>query len=198
MNTHETGRLSSKGSPLTVEYLETLPDDNNRYELIAGELIVSHAPSLPHQLVLQRLETAIANYLEQNSIGIVVPGPGVIFSDYDSVIPDLAFVTHEQWDKIVANGRFIAAPNLVVEVLSPGKTNWNRDFELKRRLYAKFAVEEYWIVDTENHQLTVFRLRGQVLEKANTLQNDDKLASPLLPDFELNISSLFVLPRNLS
>ena len=194
MTTHETGRLSSKEPPLTVEYLETLPDDNNRYELIAGELLVSRAPSLPHQLALQKLETAIAKYLEQNPVGIVVPGPGVIFSDYDSVIPDIVFVTNERWDKIVANDRFIAAPNLVVEVLSPGTKNWNRDFEVKHGLYAKFGVEEYWIVNGENHQLTVFRLRGGVLEKVSTLENHDKLSSPLLPNFELSVSSLFVFP----
>ena len=175
MNTHKTSRFSSKGPPLTVEYLETLPDDNNRYELIAGELLVSRAPSLPHQLALQKLETAIANYLELNPVGIVVPGPGVIFSDYDSVIPDIVFVTNQRWDKIVANDRFIAAPDLVVEVLSSGTKNWNRDFDVKRRLYAKFGVGGYWIVNCENHQVMVFRLRGQVLEEVCTLENDDKL-----------------------
>lgn len=194
MTTHETGRLSSKGSPLTVEYLETLPDDNNRYELIAGELLVSRAPSLPHQLVLQRLQIELSRYLELNPIGIVVPGPGVIFSDYDSVIPDIVFVTHQQWDRIVANDRFIAAPNLVVEVLSRGTKNWNRDFDVKRGLYARFGVEEYWIVNGENHQVMVFRLRGQVLVEVCNLENDDKLTSPLLPNFELSVSSLFVFP----
>jgi len=194
MTTHETGRLSSKGPPLTVEYLETLPDDNNRYELIAGELLVSRAPSLPHQLVLQRLQIELSRYLELNPIGIVVPGPGVIFSDYDSVIPDIVFVTNERWDKIVANDRFIAAPNLVVEVLSRGTENWNRDFDVKRGLYARFGVEEYWIVNGENHQVTIFRLRGQALEEVCTLENDDKLSSPLLPNFELSVSSLFVFP----
>lgn len=194
MTTHETGRLSSKESPLTVEYLETLPDDNNRYELIAGELLVSRAPSLPHQLVLQRLQIELSRYLELNPIGIVVPGPGVIFSEYDSVIPDIVFVTNQQWDRIVANDRFIAAPSLVVEVLSQGTKNWHRDFDVKRGLYARFGVEEYWIVNRENHQVTIFHLRGQVLEEVCTLENDDKLSSPLLPNFELSVSSLFVFP----
>lgn len=89
MKTEPTGRVSSRTPLLTVDDLETLPDDSNRYELIAGELFVSRAPGLPHQLVLQRLQLALANYLETNPIGIIVPGAGAMFSDYDSVIPDL-------------------------------------------------------------------------------------------------------------
>ena len=74
MKTEHTGRDSSEKPLLTVDYLETLPDDNNRYELIAGELFVSCAPGLPHQLVLQRLQVALVNFLETNPIGIVAPG----------------------------------------------------------------------------------------------------------------------------
>ncbi len=110
MNTEQTDRVLPKKPLLTVAYLETLPDDNNRYELIAGELFVSRAPGLPHQLVLQRLQVALVNFLEVNPIGIVAPGAGAVFSDYDSVIPDLVFVRNERWDKIVANETFVAAP----------------------------------------------------------------------------------------
>jgi Uma2 family endonuclease len=111
MKTEHRGRASSEKPPLTVDYLETLPDDNNRYELIAGELFVSCAPGLPHQLVLQRLQLVLGNFLEAIPIGIIVPGAGAVFSDYDSVIPDLVFVRNERWDKIVANERFVAAPH---------------------------------------------------------------------------------------
>ena len=150
MKTEESSSVSSGKPLLTVAYLETLPDDNNRYELIAGELFVSCAPGLPHQLALQRLQVALAKYLEVNPIGIVAPGAGAVFSDYDSVIPDLVFVLNERWEKIVANDRFVAAPNLVIEVVSPGKENRNRNFRAKRQLYEKYGVEEYWIVDRGN------------------------------------------------
>lgn len=164
MKTEHTGRVSSEKPLLTVDYLETLPDDNNRYELIAGELFVSCAPGLPHQLVLQRLQVSLVNFLETNPIGIVAPGAGAVFSDYDSVIPDLVFVRNERWDKIVANERFVAAPNLVIEVLSAGNQNRKRDLEAKRKLYARFGVEEYWIVDRENRCLMIFRLHDQILK----------------------------------
>ncbi len=194
MKTEHTGRVSSDKPLLTVDYLEALPDDNNRYELIAGELFVSCAPGLPHQLVLQRLQVALANSLEANPIGIVAPGAGAVFSDYDSVIPDLVFVRNEIWNKIVANDRFVAAPNLVIEVLSPGNQNRYRDLEAKRGLYARFGVEEYWIVDRENRSVMIFLLHEQILEESVVLHESDNLTSPLLPGFVVNVGSLFVLP----
>lgn len=194
MNTQKTNRVSSDKPLLTVAYLETLPDDNNRYELIAGELFVSCASGLPHQLALQKLQLALAKYLETNPIGIVAPGAGAVFSDYDSVIPDIAFVLNERWAKIVANERFIAAPNLVIEVVSSGKQNRNRDFKAKRGLYAKYGVEEYWIVDRENRLVTIFRLRDETLEETVTLLEGDNLTSPILPGLTVNVGSLFAFP----
>lgn len=194
MNTEHTGRVSQEEPPLTVAYLETLPDDDNRYELIAGELFVSPAPGLPHQLVLQRLQLALGNYLETDPIGIIVPGAGAVFSDYDSVIPDLVFVRSKMWDKIVANDRFVAAPTLVIEVLSPGNQNRKRDLEAKRKLYERFGVEEYWIVDRENRCVQLFRLRDKKLEETAALHDSDDLKSSSLPGFAVNVSSLFVLP----
>lgn len=194
MKTEQPGCVSPEKPLLTVAYLETLPDDNNRYELIAGELFVSCAPGLPHQLVLQRLQVALVNFLETNPFGIVAPGAGAVFSDYDLVIPDLVFVRNERWNKIVANDRFVAAPNLVIEVLSAGSQNRKRDLEAKRELYARFGVEEYWIVDRENVSVMIFRLHDQLLEETVVLYETDDLTSPSLPGFVVNVGSLFLLP----
>jgi Uma2 family endonuclease len=194
MNTEQTGKVSSNKPLLTVAYLETLPDDTNRYELIAGELFVSCAPGLPHQLVLQKLQLALGNYLESNPIGILAPGAGAVFSDYDSVIPDLVFVTNERWKEIVANDRFNAAPDLVIEVLSPGVQNRNRDLKSKRSLYAKYGVEEYWIIDRDTRVVSVFRQRDHTLEETFALLDGDTLTSSLLPGFALNVGTLFTLP----
>ena len=194
MNTNEIGKFSNPKPLLTVAYLETLPVDDNRYELIEGELVVSCAPGLPHQLVLQRLQNALFNYLETTSIGIIVPGAGAVFSDYDAVIPDLVFVRKERWHSIVANERFVGAPDLVIEVLSPGKENRNRDLLSKRRLYGKYRVSEYWIVDRETQSVKIFRLHDGILEESATLYESDELTSELLPGFALSVRSVFVLP----
>lgn len=195
MTTEQTPKVSSNKPLLTVAYLETLPyDETNRYELIAGELFVSCAPGLPHQLVLHNLELALGKYLESNPIGILAPGAGAVFSDYDSVIPDLVFVRNERWKEIVANDRFNAAPDLVIEVLSPGLQNRNRDLKSKRSLYAKYGVEEYWIIDRETRVVMVFRLREQALEEMVELKESDTLTSSLLPGFALNVGTLFTIP----
>src|SRR5215212_5895253 len=103
---------------MTIADLEALPyDEWNRYELIEGELHVSCAPGIPHQLVLNNLVVELNNYLRQNPIGIIVPGPGAIFSEYNSVIPDIVFVTKKRWDSIVSNNRFYGPPDLMIEIL---------------------------------------------------------------------------------
>ncbi len=176
---------------LTVADLDAYPDDNNRYELIGGELFVSRAPGITHQRVLLNLEFALSLYLKQNSIGILVPGTGLILSDYDAVIPDLAFVRNERWDEVVTGEKFTRAVDLVIEVISPGKANRERDLLAKRQLYAKYGVQEYWIVDSENSSVLVFRLREQTLEETATLKGDDRITSPLLPGFELRVNAIF-------
>ena len=66
--------MSARIEPLlTVADLDACPDDNNRYELIEGELFVSRAPGLPHQIVIQNIQVALADYLKNNPIGRVVP-----------------------------------------------------------------------------------------------------------------------------
>ena len=181
---------------MTVADLDAFPDDDGkRYELIEGELFVSCAPGLPHQLVLYKLLLRLGNYLEANPIGNLAPGPGAVFSKYDAVIPDLVFVTNERWNSIIANDRFIAAPDLVVEIVSAGSENRARDLKAKRRLYGKYGVKEYWVVDGENRSILVFRLTGEGLKEVSLLRNDDQLSSPLLPGLELNLSDIFNVPK---
>jgi Uma2 family endonuclease len=178
---------------LTVADLDSCPDDTNRYELIDGELFVSRAPGIPHQRVLLNLEVALSNYLSGHPIGILVPGAGAIFSNHDAVIPDLVFVRNERWPEVVSNNEFTAGLDLVIEILSPGKENRDRDLLVKRQLYAKYEVGEYWVVDRENRLVEVYRLRGGRLESVASLREEDQLTTPLLPDFRLDLTAIFSL-----
>ncbi|HEV8371018.1 MAG TPA: Uma2 family endonuclease [Pyrinomonadaceae bacterium] len=185
--------MSSIERLMTVADLDKYSDDEwNRYELIEGELFVSTAPGIPHQLVLQNLQVAIVNHLSRNPIGKIVPGAGAVFSNFDAVIPDLVIVRKERWDKIVANNRFIAAPDLVIEILSPGSENRKRDVDAKQRLYGKYGVEEYWIVDPQNRSLTIYRLRGNKLDEFARLEEKDEIVSELLPELNIKVGSLFI------
>jgi Uma2 family endonuclease len=176
---------------LTVADLDACPDDSNRYELIEGELFVSRAPGIPHQLILNNLQMALGSYLKENPIGLVVPGAGAVFSDYDAVIPDLVFVRNERWSEVVTEIRFTGAPDLVIEILSPGKENRDRDLLVKRQLYAKYGVAEYWIVDAENRLVQVYRLLKQHLEQVATWRHGEEITTSLLPGFQLSVSTIF-------
>jgi Uma2 family endonuclease len=186
--------MASRIEPLlTVADLEACPDDNNRYELIGGELFVSRAPGISHQRVLQNLQIAFAAYLKNNPIGILVPGAGAVFSDYDAVIPDLTFVRKERWEQVVTGEKFTGAVDLVIEVMSPGAANRQRDLAAKRELYAKYGVEEYWIVDSENRQVLIYRQKCETFGEKIVLTDKDEITSTLLPDFHLQVSAIFSL-----
>lgn len=176
---------------LTVDDLEIMPEDDNRYELIEGELIVSRAPGFDHQEILGNFYYHIKNYLNQNPIGRVVFTPGVIFNEYNSVIPDLVFISNERLAEILRAQRFMGAPELMIEIVSPGKENSRRDRVVKRQTYGKFGVQEYWVVDPESRSIEVYRLQDQSLELVATLTDGDQLTSTVLPGFACAVSSIF-------
>jgi Uma2 family endonuclease len=176
---------------LTVADLDAVPEDNNRYELIGGELLVSRAPGIPHQLIVHNFHAGFTHYLDQHPIGRLVPGPGVIFSNYDAVIPDLVFVLHEHWQNVITGDKFSSAPDIVIEVVSPGSESRQRDFTVKRQLYSKYGVQEYWVVDAENRDVVIYRLNQGNLEQTATLRDEDEITSPLLPGFRLGLPAIF-------
>ncbi len=186
----------------TVEDLETFPEDGRRYEVIEGELYVSHAPHFEHQLALDEMTTELRLWQRATGLGLVVSGAGIVFSRHDGVIPDLLWFSDERLQTAVINpatgdrdGHFYAAPDLAVEVLSPGKANEDRDREVKLTLYSRRGVREYWIIDRFTKTIAVHRRTAAVaLELAATLTDQDTLTSPLLPGFALPVAQLFQLP----
>lgn len=147
------------GMPLpqiTWDHVHQLPDDGNRYEAIAGELYVTPAPSVRHQRIAMRLYRRLARLLEDGGHGEVFCAPiGVRFSGTgEGVQPDLLFVSNDR-QGIVATDELKGAPDLVVEILSP--TTAARDTGLKRVLYERQGVVEYWIVDWDACTVDVWR-----------------------------------------
>jgi Uma2 family endonuclease len=178
---------------LTNADLEAMPEDGNRYEVIDGELYVSSAPSFLHQTILLNIAAAFLDYLRAHPIGRVAPGVGVVFDDYNGVIPDLVFATKERMSKTLIGGRFHAAPDIAIEILSPGSSNERRDRHVKRSLYAARGVGEYWIVDPENRSVEVHRRdeAGELIFE-KSLQRIDDLTCGILPGFSVRVEALFV------
>lgn len=171
--------------------LEHFPDDGKRREIIAGELYVSKQPNWYHQVLCTRLGGLLDAWSATNQAGAAAGAPGVIFAEDDDVAPDVVWVSQARLETILAGGKLHAAPELVVEVLSPGKKNESRDRETKLKLYARRGVEEYWIVDWPRHCVEVFRRAGALLSAAATLEQDDTLTSPLLPGFAAPLARIF-------
>lgn len=176
---------------MTVADLEAMPDDGNRYEVIEGELFVSCAPGLTHQQVSTNLVYLIRLYLENNPLGVVVATPGLILSELSGVIPDIVFFRHGRREEIVSGERLTGAPDLVIEILSPGAENIRRDRIAKRQLYARYGVQEYWLVDLQEQAIEVYHLGKETLEFAKKVLDTDDLTSSALPGFACAAGRIF-------
>ncbi len=178
----------------TTKDLEVMPDDWGwkRYEIIDGELFVTRAPHINHQGAGGRLHVALANWSEQIQLGEAFETPGVIFTPHDAVIPDVVWVSNERLASgIDEAGHFTSAPELMIEVLSPGEQNEHRDKEAKLKLYSLHGVREYWIVSWQQKSIEVYRRQNAQLQLVTTLLAEDTLTSPLLPEFNLPIARIF-------
>ncbi len=177
----------------TIADLESLPDEpGTRYEIINGELFVTRQPHFGHQECGGKCVTALNNWNAQVGLGRVAGAPGVIFGESDAVAPDIVWISHERLASLLDNaGHLQGAPELVVEILSPGARNQRRDLELKLRLYSERGVEEYWILDWRAQTVAVYRRQGRQLQLVATLHTADTLTSPLLPGFSVPVGFLF-------
>jgi Uma2 family endonuclease len=169
-----------------------LPDNGNRYEIVDGELFVARAPSWGHQKVCKNICRELDLWSQQTRLGEAVNTPGIIFSDTDNVIPDVVWASSERLAALLDDaGHLTGAPELVVEVLSPGEANERRDREVKLKLYAAQGVREYWIADQRLQQIQVYRRQQATLVLVGTLFANDELSSPLLPGFSCPVARLF-------
>ena len=180
-------------SRFTYDDFLLFPDDGKRHEIIDGEHYVTGSPNLRHQDLVGRLHLAIGTYLAAH------PGTGrlflapldVVLSYYDVVEPDLLFVAGDQ-TSILTKANVQGPPALVVEVFSPSTRK--RDAQIKRRLFERTGVREYWLVDPELDTVQVFRpAEGKLVRVAElTAEDDETLTSPLLPGWSIGLREFFL------
>lgn len=177
----------------TTADLEILATDEwKRYEIIDGELFVTRAPHIAHQDAGGRIYAQLLAWSQTTGLGQPFITPGIIFSDADNVIPDVVWISNERLALVIDDaGHLTAAPELVVEVLSPGENNERRDKQVKLKLYATQGVQEYWIVDWQLQQIQVYRRQQATLVLVATLVISDELSSPLLSGFTCPIARIF-------
>ena len=184
--------MAGTGRRYTSADLALMPDDGKRREIIDGELYVATQPTWAHQLVCTVLTWALHDWSARTGAGQVTGAPGLIFSEENDVAPDLVWASMATlatalWE----DGHLHAAPELVVEVLSPGRANQRRDREIKLGLYSRRGVGEYWIVDWPDRRVELHRREGNQMRPLAALGLGDTLTSPLLPGFALPLERLF-------
>jgi Uma2 family endonuclease len=172
--------------------LELFPEDDKIYEIIEGELFVTRAPDWKHQKITGNVCSALSLWSKQIGLGEAVTAPGIVFTDTNNVIPDVVWASQERLAAILDDaGHLTGAPELIVEVLSPGKKQEQRDRQLKLKLYSIQGVPEYWIVDRNQQQVEVYRRENAILKLQATLFKEDILTSPILPGFSCLVGSFF-------
>jgi Uma2 family endonuclease len=136
----------------TVDDVLAFPDDGNRYELVDGELLVTPAPSMAHQVVVSHLQAALASYLKQRPDAMVLASPADISWDREKLVqPDLFVIPASEVSKSWKTVRTLL---LAVEVVSPSSARGDR--LVKRRLYQRQQVATYWIVDPDARLVEVW------------------------------------------
>jgi len=177
----------------TTADLEGLPDiDGVRYEIIDGELYVSKSPDWHHQLACTRISIELGVWDRQTKSGFTLYAPGVIFAEDDNVVPDVIWISRERLAAVAdEHGYLRAAPELVVEVLSPGASNERRDRELKLKLYSRQGVHEYWLIDWQARMVQIYRRQRAALRLIATLDGADTITTPLLPSFSCPLATLW-------
>jgi Uma2 family endonuclease len=178
----------------TYRDLVALPDDQLRHELIDGEHFVTPSPNTAHQSILGRLFIRLSRNVARHRSGEVLFAPfDVKLPMYTVLVPDLVYFTSERFARIVNEKHATAAPDLVVEVLSPGTRR--RDLGRKRAVYDREGVREYWLVDPAAESITVMRRPdaggGLTDVSVLALAKEHVLESPLFPNLKLRLLDVF-------
>lgn len=175
----------------TYEDYVLFPDDGKRHELIDGDHYVTPAPNTRHQTVVVSLTRILSTHARAHRLGRVFTAPyDVLLSDVDVVEPDLLFVSSSR-SSLVTEKHLRGAPDLAIEILS--ESSRKTDEVVKRKLYERFGVREYWVVDPVVETVKVYVLEGVSLSPPRQLSKEagDTLSTPLLPGLVVALAEVF-------
>jgi Uma2 family endonuclease len=175
--------------PFTYQDLVWMPDDGKRRELIDGDVFVTPSPNTVHQTVSRLLQFELMMALERTGLALVFDAPiDVMFDEANVVQPDL-IVVHKAHEHIVTMRAIEGAPDIIVEILSPGTAE--RDRHYKRKLYEHFQVPEYWIVDPEHGQMEILALVDTIYGIRARYDRSSTLTCPLFPTLSVGLLPIF-------
>ncbi len=164
-------------------------DDNKRYELVEGRLIMAPAPGPEHQRILSDLNELIKKFAKENNLGVVYFSPlDVMLDELNVVQPDLLFIANKNFN--IIDKRYVkGVPDLIIEILS--ENSLQQDRIIKKELYEKFGVKEYWIVDPAYKAIEVFTLKKGKYQLFKTYTKDDIVKSSILRGLRISLKQIF-------
>lgn len=161
-----------------------------RCEIIEGDLQMTPAPNARHQAISTFLVATVWSFVRSARLGTVLAAPtDVVLAPENVVQPDILFVSMARKDIIDPKAGINGAPDLVMEVLSPSDPR--RDQVVKRDLYERYGVQEYWIVDPEDQTVEVLTRSAAGLETWQRFSSGSELTSPLLPGLTIAVEEIF-------
>ncbi|HSB81564.1 MAG TPA: Uma2 family endonuclease [Candidatus Methylomirabilis sp.] len=175
---------------VTLEEYLALPETTLPHELVDGDLRLTAAPSTWHQTVLNRLARPLEDFVGSRKLGLVFRAPVDVILDRVAGLvlqPDIIYIRQDR--AVIVRERIEGAPDLVVEILSPGTRDYDRTEKSAR--YAAAGVAEYWLADSENGTIEIRRLDQRPPLTIALFTPPDTLTSPLLPGFVLPLAPIF-------
>jgi Uma2 family endonuclease len=173
----------------TYEDYCAIPEDGRRYEVIEGELYVAPSPTPAHQRASTRLTSFLVIHVLENDLGEVFAAPlDVVLSVSSIVQPDILFISKARLS--IITGRNIAeAPDLVVEILSPGTQRYDRN--VKQQTYAAYGVRWLWLLDPLRRTIEGYELREGAYVLTQQRSGDETFSPSLFPGLTINLALLW-------
>jgi Uma2 family endonuclease len=176
-------------APFGYEDYAAMPNDGRRLELIDGEFEVNPAPSPRHQTVSRRLQFELMRQLEEAELALVFDAPiDLILSDHQVLQPDLIVLSKSR-EHLVTERGIEGAPDIVVEVLSPSTRVL--DERVKKGVYARFGVPEFWLVDPVVGSIEEWRLVGSEFSREHRFDRASRLTTPSFPELSVDLARVF-------
>ena len=169
------------------DYMKT--SDDEHYELINGALIDVASRNIPHQTCQANMFIRVCEFVKRRGLGnIFLARTDVVLSQHDVVQPDMLFISKAR-KHIIGELNIKGAPDLALEITSTETER--RDWGVKRELYAKHGVKEYWILDPLNKKVWVMLLIDGALEIVQSCGAGDIVTSSVLAGFSVAVDDIF-------
>ncbi len=167
-----------------------LPDDGKRYEIANGILLLAPSSTGSHQDTVGEVFFHLRSHVKLPGLGLVSQAPSVVeLSSKDVFQPDIFVVMNVNLDR-VQEKEFVGAPDLVVEVASPGTVAFDR--LTKYDTYERTGVPEYWIVNLERRTVEVFVLEGGKFQSLGVFHGDQRVPSRLISWLSVRVEQFFM------